>query len=156
MRRQSVIAGIILILLGLFFLLRQMDVAYFDQISIWPLILIALGLFFIFTSIFDYRRDGGMFPGVILFGIGFHFLGNELFPEYWPNHWAVYTYIVSIAFFAQFFLTRQKANLVPAFVLLAVSLFSTVWSDYWRDIPWEYVWPALLIVGGLIIIFRRK
>lgn len=156
MRRQSVIGGIILILLGLYFLLRQMDVPLFNQLSIWPIILIALGLFFIFSSLFDVRRDGGMFPGVILFGIGLHFLGNELFPSTWPNHWAVYTYIVSIAFFAQFLLTRHKANLVPAFVLLGVSLFSTIWSDYWRDMSWEYVWPALLILGGLIIIFRRK
>lgn len=155
MRNHSVIGGIILIILGLFFFFKQLDWPYLEKISTWQLILIGVGLYFIITSIVDRKRDGAIFPGVILFGLGIHFLGPELYSN-WPQHWAVFTFIVSIAFFAQFLVSRHKGSLTPAIILLAVSLFSTVWNDFWHDIPWPFVWPSLLILVGIIFLFRRK
>ncbi len=155
MKNHSVIGGIILVILGLFFLFKQLDLPYLERISSWQFILIGIGLYFIITSIVDRKRDGAIYPGVILLGLGIHFLGPELFPN-WPRHWAVYTFIVSIAFFAQFLVSRHKGSLTPAFILLAVSLFSTVWKGIWSEIPWPYIWPSLLILVGIYFLFRRR
>lgn len=155
MKKNSVIGGILLIALGLFFFFRQLDLPYLERISSWQLILIGIGLYFIITSMTDRKRDGAIFPGVILFGLGIHYLGLDLSPN-WPHHWAAFTLIVSIAFFAQFLITRNSGSLIPAIVLLGVTLFSTVWHDVWNRIHWPYVWPVVLIIIGIFFLFRRR
>lgn len=155
MRNRTMIGGIILIILGAFFLLKQLNVPLIEQISSWQLILIGIGLFFVVIAITDRKRDGAIFPGVILLGLGIHYLGLELWSS-WPTHWAVFTFIVSLAFFAQFLIARNKGSLTPAFILLAVTLFSTVWNDFLHEIPWPYVWPILLIGVGIIMMFRGR
>lgn len=155
MKNRSVLGGIILIILGLFFLARQLNIPYMDRIAFWPLLLIGVGLFFTISALSDRKKDHSIFTGVLLLGIGIHFFASELSSQ-WPQHWAMYTLIVSIAFFAQFLLTGHKGVLTPAIVLLLVTLFSTVWSNLWSEIPWPYVWPILLIVVGLVFLFRNR
>lgn len=152
MNRNSVISGVVLIIIGIFFFLQKLDLPYMDQVSWWPLILIGIGLVFIFSSIANRKTKYSIFPGVIMLGIGIHFLGQDLYRD-WPEHWAVYTFIVAIAFFAQYFNTRDH-SWVPGLVLLAVSLFSTVLQPYWEDIPWTTLWPLILIIVGLLLLFR--
>lgn len=155
MKKHSVIGGVLLILLGLFFLFQQLDLPYLKQIATWQLILIGIGIYFIITSLIDGKRDGAIFPGVILLGLGIHFLGQDLVAD-WPKHWAIYTLIVAIAFFAQALFFRHKASLLPGVILLGVTLFSTILNDYWREIPWPYIWPALLILVGIVLLFRIR
>jgi uncharacterized membrane protein YoaK (UPF0700 family) len=158
MKRQNIFLGIVLIGIGVFFLLKQFQLPLIQQLYSWPSLLVILGLAFFLQSLFG-KDDGSMFPGIVLLGLGIHFHAVQLFP-FWPESWAMYTLIVSIAFLFRYQKTK-KDGLSAGVILLMVSIFGFMYDAYqgWVGSIFtavETFWPIALIVIGAYLLFRRK
>jgi len=70
---RGVFPGTLLLLLGLFFLLRETKVLDDTLDDLWPLILIILGISFVMVFLFRPREWGHLIPGGILLVIGLLF-----------------------------------------------------------------------------------
>lgn len=158
MKRQGIFPGILLIGIGLYFLLIKLDLPFTSQILSWPSILIIIGLAFLFQTYIG-KDDSVVFPGFLLLFLGIHFHAQALFPK-WPAHWAMYTFIVGLAFFMQYVKTK-KDGLVVAIILFIVSIIGYFTVDLMNWIVSIFgffggFWPILLIAVGVFLIAKRK
>ena len=72
---HGIVWGIIIIAIGVLFLLRNLDIFYFDSIwQFWPVILIVIGV----SKITSSSHPGNVLPGLILAGVGTVFLLQSL------------------------------------------------------------------------------
>lgn len=160
MRKNNFLPGIILILVGLYFLLQQLNISFpfSETLFTWPMILIAIGIVQAYQG-FSNRDDNKMFSGIILLGLGILFHGAHT-AYWWGYHWGYFTLIVSIAFFMKHFVNKRE-GIVPGFILLLISLFALYANQFmtWmRSIfsGFESLWPILLIGVGIYLLFFRK
>ena len=166
-RRGSFIPGLILILIGGWFLAANLGVRLPDLSALWPIFPLVGGL----AAIFDYfrggRHDSGkIFVGVAAVGVGVFFFMFTLGRLEWAqmsNYWPVFVLIGSAAFFAQWLVDPSRRGLlVPASIALVVGLIflpetRRFLSPVVRD-QLIQLWPLALIVLGLLILvgnFRR-
>jgi hypothetical protein len=70
---SGIFPGSLILLLGLFFFLRQNEVLQDSMEKLWPLILIILGFSFLLTFLFRPQDWGVLIPGGILLVIGLLF-----------------------------------------------------------------------------------
>ncbi|MDD5567336.1 MAG: hypothetical protein PHH01_04030 [Patescibacteria group bacterium] len=147
--------GVIIILIGVVLLLNELGVNI-NLGDFWPIFLAVPGLGFwllYFSKRHQRGIEGVLIPGTILLGLGaFFFFQSFTDWKYEGDTGFVYTLIISLAFFAPYLLgERNRGYLVPAWILLAVSLiifFATI-------VDWT-VWPVFLIVFGVWLLFRPK
>ncbi|WP_101844491.1 LiaI-LiaF-like domain-containing protein [Halobacillus sp. Marseille-P3879] len=159
MKKQNVFAGYLIIGLGIYFLLRQLNIPYFASFYSWPTILIIIGAAFLLHS-FTSKDYSNVIPGTIIFGLGVHFHGKDHYP-FWIDHWAIYPLIVGLAFLLKY--TKTKSGLLPTILLLGLAgfgLFSTSnpgWFSFlYTIINWiEQFWPVVLIVLGIYLFKKR-
>lgn len=156
MKKNSVLPGLILIMIGLYFLLKQFNISfpYSEIIFSWQSILVLIGAIMSFQG-FSNKDDNKMFGGIILLGLGIYFHATGPF-QVLNGHWAYYTLIISIAFFMKYFVNKRD-GLAPAFVLLAISamaLFSGTITSWFQD--FQAFWPVLLIGLGIYFLFFKK
>lgn len=167
-RRGAIVPAVILILIGVFFLLVNLNVL--PQLSItqlWPGIVMLVGLAFWLGFIFGRDHEPGLtFVGTILVSVGAFFFLFTLrvnLPGYgvinWGDQgrlWPAYPTIVGIAFVVLWIANRfhDSGVLVPAGILLIVGLagFGFTLGDVpgLRDIV--RLWPVLLILLGLAVL----
>ncbi|MFA9558635.1 LiaI-LiaF-like domain-containing protein [Evansella sp. AB-rgal1] len=161
MKRNNVIPGIILILVGLYYLLKQFQISipFSDSLFAWPSILVAIGFVLAFQG-HSNRDDNKIFSGTILLGLGVFFHGIHTF-HLWSYHWGYITLIVSIAFFMKHFVTKRD-GIVPGIILLIISLFAlysyqvTTWIQTFFS-TFDTFWPIIFIgIGVYLLFFRRK
>ncbi|WP_096202786.1 LiaF transmembrane domain-containing protein [Bacillus sp. FJAT-45350] len=158
MKRNGIFPGILLIGVGLFFLLRQLNLPYVNQLFTWPSILLVIGIAFLVQSYVG-RESNSLFPGWLLFLLGLHFHFLIMF-SFWPNHWAMFTVIVGLSFLMVYSRTN-KDGLIPAIILLLISALGFFYSGF---IGWfqsffhviEGFWPIALIAVGLYLILKKK
>ena len=158
MKRQGIFPGVLLIGVGLIFLLQNYSIPYINTIFTWPSILLIIGLAFLFQAYIgkDYHS---IFTGVLLVGLGIHFHGLQLF-SFWPNHWAMFTMIIGLAFLFRYSKTK-KDGFIPGIILLLISLiafFYTGFIDLFGSF-YSYVdsfWPIALIIAGVYLLFFKK
>jgi hypothetical protein len=82
--------GLIVTAVGVLFLLRNLDIFYFDSIwQFWPVILIVIGISKLSTSA---GQPGGVFTGLLLMGLGavfllqsLHYLPGQIWQYVWPG-----------------------------------------------------------------------
>ncbi|MFV8828728.1 LiaF transmembrane domain-containing protein [Alkalihalobacterium sp. APHAB7] len=158
MKKQGIFPGILFIGVGAYFLLQQFDLPFANQLLTWPSILLIIGIAFLFQSYLGHD-SGAIFPGALLLGLGVHFHAIVMFSG-WPQHWAMFTLIVGLAFMLLYFRTKRD-GLVPAIILFIVSGFGFFSSDLMKWLGsfldvFEGFWPLLLIALGLYLIFRKK
>ncbi|WP_070120842.1 LiaI-LiaF-like domain-containing protein [Bacillus marinisedimentorum] len=160
MKKQGIFPGILLIGIGLYFLLEELQFSAFKPFYTWPTLLIIIGIAFLARS-----QSGGdgdsIFPGIILVGLGIHFhaAGRILM---WPDHWAVYTIILGVAFMAKW--KKTGSGIAAGLILLGLSAFALFYDGLmtWlgfidRTISWmERFWPVALIALGLYFLFFKK
>lgn len=156
MKRNSILPGIFLVIIGLYFLLKQMNITipYSDLLVTWPSILVIIGLILAFQG-FSNRDDNKMFSGTLLLGFGIYFHGVITF-NYWKYHWAFFTLVISIAFFMKYFVNKRD-GIVPGFILLGISalyFFSGYITHYIGE--FQAFWPIALIGIGIYFIFFKK
>lgn len=156
MKRKTVSTGIILILIGLYFLLKQLNITipYSNLVFTWPSILFVIGIILAYQG-FSNRDDNKMFSGTLLAGLGIYFHGVISF-NHWSYHWAHFTLIISIAFFMKYYVNKRE-GIVPAFILLGISAFS-LFSDELLGLIGQFqaFWPLILIGLGIYFLFFKK
>ncbi|WP_407272639.1 LiaI-LiaF-like domain-containing protein [Radiobacillus sp. PE A8.2] len=160
MKKQNAFIGYLLVGIGIYFLLRQLQFPILTNFYSWPTLLIIIGLAFLLHSYIanDYKN---LFPGVIVLGLGIHFHGLNHY-GFWVDHWGVYPFIIAIAFLLRF--QKTKNGLVPGLILLVISLFAIFSTNKPSWFRWvdqvigvlENFWPVVLIVLGAYLLFRKK
>lgn len=160
MKKQHTFAGFLLIGIGLYFLLRQLELPIITDFYSWPTLLIIIGLAFLIHSYTskDYQK---LFSGTIILGLGIHFHGVNHY-AFWIDDWGVYPLIVGIAFIVRFL--KTKKGLMPGLVLIGLSLLIIFAINLPPYLNWIYpvleflekFWPIVLIGFGIYFLKRKK
>lgn len=168
-RRSDLVFGILLIIIGGWFLAAQFDIVpgLNDIMSLeyqWPLIVIGVGIFLFFLGLLI-RNPGMSIPACIVGGIG-----GIL---YWCNstgNWGAWTYLwalipgfVGIGIILSALLGGEgKQGFREGFKLILISailfiVFLLLFSGQGQYLKY---WPVLIILGGIWIliqtIFRKR
>lgn len=157
MKRNSLVWGIILILLGGAFLVNQFFPELFGGFQ-WPWILLALGGVFAIASLVG-RTGGLMVPGMILLGLGGIFLYQESTGNWdsWSYIWSLIPGFVGLGLLIGGLYDPEMAGARPAgFILLLVSLaLFVVFGGFFGLQPGILrFWPVLVILLGLWVLFK--
>ncbi len=159
---RSILPGIVLILIGVVFLLQQLDVFYFRWRHIYPVILLAFGALFA-VAIFTKGDRGAAFPATVLIvlGVFFVFRNFELFSvDYYfyrfHDFWPIFLIAFGLGFIVLFlFKPEDWGVLVPGGVLLffgAIFFLDAIDILYWRNI--RDFWPVILIAVGMSMVIK--
>ncbi|HLE06272.1 MAG TPA: hypothetical protein VI790_02890 [Candidatus Nanoarchaeia archaeon] len=146
---DSVIAGIVLIILGGVFLLN----AVFGWHLLWPLVILfpALVIFVVYARS-GFTDHGVIIPIVILSTISLLFLSFTFGIFLWGDLsflWPVFVLAPGVGLMVYAFVSRDFDALIPSVILMTVS-FTFLFSQFW------VYWPIILIVIGLIVILKSK
>lgn len=157
MKQQHIFPGILFIGVGCYFLLQQFSIPFDQQLLTWPSLLFVIGIAFLLQAYYG-REFSMIFPGVLLTGLAIHFHSLALF-SWWPAHWGMYTFIISIAFFLTYSKTR-RGGLIPAILLLILSLlsFASVNPFQWLQETFSFIgelWPIFLIAIGIFLLLKK-
>jgi hypothetical protein len=164
MRRGAVIPALVLILLGVYLLLAELNVGLPGWDVIWPVIPVAGGLAFLGSFVFGQRRDPGqVFIGTAATLVGLVFLFVTLGPLSYRDlgtWWPVFVLVGSAAFLAQWAAAgfRDWGALFLALVALVVGgaglavTLQLLGPQTVELLP--RLWPALLILLGLMVFLR--
>lgn len=159
-KKGSLIPGMVLIFIGLWFLTRQFFF-FASWMRLYPLILL-LFAFFLILETFRRHHTGGLFWGIVFFIIGLFFflrnfgiIGYFYADEYWP----IFLLAFGCGFLALFlFNPKDWGLIIPAsiFLFLGIGFSSqTFLNVFWGwDSFLEKYWPVALIVIGLSILFQ--
>ncbi len=158
--RDQLVGGIVLIIIGIFALVMQ----FVDMQEVGLYIMPALAILFLAWGLIA-RQIGPIIPGGILAGLG---LGTMFASGTWrlpagmdeggafliafALGWALIT-VLSV-------FVSDRVHwwpLIPA-VIIGVTGFAVLYGGIFNDVLQVvgYAWPALLILVGLYIIFRRR
>ena len=162
-KARSILPGVVLILIGVVFLLHQLDLFYFRWRHIYPIVLLAVGALFL-LSIFSKGDKGASFPATVLLVLGvFFFLRNfgcfavDYYFYDFRDFWPVFMIAFGLGFIVLFLFKRDDWGvLIPGGVLLffGIIFFLNVLDVlYWRNIT--DFWPVILIAVGLSIVISN-
>jgi len=155
-KKGSLVPGILLIVIGLWFFARRF--LYFTPhwIRIYPVLFILFGIFLFFET-FRRQHSGALFWGVVfLFLGGFFSLRNfGIIPYFYADeYWPIFLLAVGVGFVGLFaFRPRDWGVLIPAFLFLffGVGFSLHTFPGYfwgWERFLENY-WPIILILVGL-------
>ena len=159
--RRSLSAGVILVLVGVFLLLR--NVVVFQNTG--SILLLIGAIFFVLSALRSFR--GPLLPAGILLGLGAGFLLRQTL-EPWLPHWAVlllgiaFGFLLVAAIDAAAGRQRRPAPLVPGAILLVVVFFAALARHVDLEASFTdlaHLWPWILIVVGVVLIvvaLRRR
>lgn len=154
----SVIGGLIIIAIGVWFLLGALGVRLPGLGQFWPIFPMLGGLAFIGMYLFgDEEEPGILIPGVSGFLVGLFFFLVTLGPLEWADlalWWPIFPLIGGIAFVITWFVDRDEPGLlVPGFGGVIVGLVGFLFTLGDLDPSWiAQGWPLILIVVGLLIL----
>lgn len=162
-KHRSIVPGVILILIGVVFLLQQMEIWHFTWRETYPFILLGVSAIFI-VSIFTKGDRGASFPASVFLVLGiFFFLRNFGYfsLDYYfydlRDYWPIFLIAFGLGFIVLFlFKSDDWGVLVPGGVLLflgAIFFLNTIDVLYWRNIT--DFWPVILIALGLSIVISN-
>lgn len=164
--RSNFVFGFILVIIGVTFLLRNMNIINFD-INIgfifayfWPMFIIIPGLI-MHLSYFGGRNvdPGILVPGGILLTVGATLQVSMLF-NIWDITWPGYILAVAVGLFELYlFGTRDKALLIPVGILGGLSLIFIVTISIPLALDHsigQYVVPIVLVLVGAALIFKDR
>ena len=160
--RRGIIGGLMLILLGGFFLMVQLMPDVFGYIY-WPVFIIGIGGIFLLGALLS--RNGGLaIPGCVIGGIGgiLYYQATSGDWESWSYIWTLIPGFVGVGILIAGLFSRNHPHLDRGgFVLIAISalgfiFFSGIFSPV---LDFDIMWPVFLISIGVIIlisaIFKR-
>jgi hypothetical protein len=157
MKRDSLVWGVILILLGAGFLVFQLFPDLFGGFA-WPWILPAIGAIFVVASLIG-RIGGLMIPGVVLLTLGGIFLyqtntGNW---ESWAYVWALLPVAAGLGMLIGSLYDREMVPARTAGAWLiggGLAAFAIFGGFFGLDPNLARYWPVLLILLGLWVLFK--
>lgn len=157
MKRDNLVWGLILILVGVGFLLNQFFPSLFGWFS-WPWILVVIGGIFFLSSLIG-RVGGLMIPALILLGLGGIFLyqtatGNW---ESWSYIWALMPALAGLGMLIGSLYDREMVPARPVGAIMFVAglaLFAVFGGVFGLDVDILRYWPVLLILLGLVVLVK--
>jgi hypothetical protein len=160
-KRESVVPGIILILLGAWLLIRQFDALtpYYERI--YPFLLIGVSVALL-TDALRRSRSGAFFWSVVLLQIGTFFLVRNYgiiadydSEEYWP----LFLFAFGVGFYVLFLYTPSNWGLlIPSCLFQYFGLLFA--SHTFQEMPGvldffnDHYWPVFLILSGVVILLH--
>lgn len=159
-RIGSIVGGLILLGVGVWFLLGALGVPLPGVGALWPLLVIFGGLAFIGMFLFGNEEPGILVPGVGGLLTGIFFLLITVGPLNWEDLgtlWPVFPLIGGMAFVVTYLADRSEPGLlVPGLGGLAVGMVGLLFTlgnlDFALIATW---WPLLLIVIGVILLVQN-
>lgn len=160
MKKQNSFAAYILIGIGLYFLIKQINLPVLADFYSWPTLLIIVGIALLIHS-YSAKDYQNLFSGTIVLGLGIHFHGLNHY-SFWINHWAMFPLIIGIAFIVRFL--RTKNGLFPGIILIGVSMLMIFSIDVPEWLSWIYIvfdflekfWAIALIILGVFLLKKKK
>jgi hypothetical protein len=157
MKRESLVGGVILILLGLGFLAFQLFPDLFSGFS-WPWILMIIGAVLAIGSLIG-RVGGLMIPATILLGLAGIFLYQERTDNWasWSYIWTLIPGFVGLGMFIGGLYDRELAqSRSGSLILMLISaiLFAIFGGFFGLDVSIIRYWPVLLIIFGLWVLIK--
>src|SRR5699024_8385066 len=160
MKSPNTFIAYILIGIGTYFLLKEMNIPVLANFYSWPTLLMIIGLILLIHS-YKARDYQHLLTGTILFGFGLHFHGLEHY-AFWIDHWAIYPFIVGVGFLIRWLKTKE--GLWVGILLAGISLmliFSVQlpsWFHWIYDITAlvKNLWPVILIGLGVYLLKKKK
>lgn len=162
-KRNEWIGGVLLIVIGLFFLLNQfVDLPVMENLATF--FMLGLGIFFLVWGVLT-RNDGLMIPGGILSGIGLGIVlvtsgrwedsgdtSGAVFMGAFALGWVLIT-----VFSALFTDETHWWPLIPAAVMALISAALFVEGPFQVALDWlGKLWPLALIIGGIAILLGAR
>lgn len=154
--RHGVVWGILLILLGGFFLLIRMMPDIFGYIY-WPFLIIGIGGAFLLSAILT-RAGGLAIPGFIVGGIGGILYYQSISHDWasWSYMWTLIPGFVGLGVIFAGLLSRERPHFDSGgLVLLAISAmgFLIFGGSFGLNMDINTLWPLFLIGIGVITLF---
>lgn len=158
-KRGSILPGIFLIVVGIWFLLDRLEVIENYRYRIYSLTIIVLAVFLLIEA-FRNSNSSALFWGVTILVIGgffsmrnFGIIPHSCFNRFWP----IFLIGMGAGFFSLFiFDPRDWGVLIPAFILIFLSIGLSIRS--FSHIRWDFIiekyWPIPLIVIGMGILLK--
>lgn len=155
--RNNISGGILLILLGAFFLVTRLFPNLFERLfgSVfdWPWIIIGLGLVFIISAVLS-LEGSLLIPGCVLTGIGLilnyqNASGNW---ESWSYAWALIPGFVGVGVLLSGLFSKQKGEWKSGVNLILISgILFMVFAGMFGALDGEIAkyWPVLIIALGV-------
>jgi len=164
--RSRLFAGVLLILVGGWFLLVQLvpELGDWMQISLtWPLIIVGVGVFLLFLGLLT-NEPGMAIPACIVGGIGgmLYWQNSTGNWESWAYAWTLIPGFVGVGILLAGLLEGKfRAAWNAASVLLLISVFTfLIFGSLLGMVPFGDYWPVLVILLGLWMLvktlFRSK
>ncbi|MFD1426407.1 membrane-bound ClpP family serine protease [Kroppenstedtia sanguinis] len=158
MRTKTI--GLLIVLAGIFLLLREQGIELSLDTLSWELILALAGLLMIFFSRHKPRHSYGMIWGGIALGLGVHAWGMKQIKD-WPAHWSMFPAIIgaSLLIFGGLLRKNRSHGTIGALLLL-LGLFA--WPGV-TEIPGLHpiaqflnsYWPGILVILGTYMAFKK-
>ncbi|MCA1031947.1 DUF5668 domain-containing protein [Bacillus timonensis] len=160
MKKHSIFPGVILIGIGSYFLLQQLNVSVFTGFYSWQTLIIIIG-FALLLQAYSSNDHSNILSGVILVGFGFHFHPiNQL--GFWPKHYGMIIFIVAVGILLKYL--KTKSGLFQGILLLSLSLLILNYEKFMNSLSFlengfSFIiqfWPLLLIATGFYLLFIKK
>jgi hypothetical protein len=158
--RSRIFAGILMILVGIWFLLVNFMPGWGDWMRIsltWPLIIVGVGLFLLFLGLLT-SEPGMAVPACIVGGIGGllywqNITGNW---ESWAYAWTLIPGFIGAGILLEGLLEGKfRSAWNAASVLLLISLFTfLIFGSFFGKVPLGDYWPVLVILLGVWLLIR--
>lgn len=160
MKKEHVLIAYMLIGLGMYFLIKQLNLDLFSNFYSYTTIIIIVGISFILHS-YTVKEYNNLFSGIIISGFGIHLHGIENY-AFWFNHWSMYVLIIGIAFIVRYL--KTKSGLLTGIILISFALFMIFSIKIPSSLHWIYgiigfvetFWPVALIILGIYLLKFKK
>jgi hypothetical protein len=159
-KNQRIFPGIILIGVGAYFFLQQLNLTILPEFFTWPTLMLIIGIAFLGQGYIGGDFEA-ILPGVILVGFGlyFHVLSHYAF---WNNQVGAFVLIIGIGCLLRY--QKTHTGLFQAVLFLILSIILLYYDKFSSDlgllqngvsIIWKF-WPLIIIVIGFFLLYKRK
>ncbi len=164
----AIAGGVALIAFGLLVLLGQIFARTDFWKNMWPIFPIALGVIFYVVMFAGGKGAAGFaIPATIITMIGLILLFQNLTGQWetWSYAWALIVFAVGLGIYIMGLYTGKDADKKGGKVVMRVGLilflvFGTImeliFANFMRRDVMKYVFPAIMILLGVFLIFRRR
>ena len=162
-RNGVLVPGLVLIVLGAWFLIRALGVNLPGMSAMWPIFPTIVGLSMFVGWFFSANKRGSygmMIPAVINFLVGVFFFGFTFSIFQWSDMaalWPVFPLIVGVAFFVAWVFSglRDWGLLIPCAITAGVGIVGLGYTVFGQVEAFSALlrfWPVLLIGLGVLVL----
>lgn len=152
-RTKSFIWGVLFIFVGVLFLLRNLDIIYFNMDDVWPVFLLIPGILFWYFWFIDRSNYRLLMPGTILVVYALYFFfEHQVMYRFVEQLWPIFILGPGLGFWAMYFLgARQRRYFRSGAILVAFSVFFFIVS-----LDDRFFFPLFLIGIGVYLLLWEK